>query len=835
MGTKRTHGILVAAVSALGCLAMLAPRVMGEEKPAASDLHSRVKNRDFPSIFQAWNKADKGPGVSGNEITDCAKHDLYWTSTFGLKLKWKDGSPNDWTDDGRGTSFTEASIGEARAYVSSLRAANPNIVILAEIRYWCAWGTYLPEDSPWWKRSGGSKEVAWAGEGTPWYYMDWNNADFRNQVALQSKAVCELDFIDGVMIDCMTMDCLGDADNEVNRVDIIKRIRENIGDKLIIANGSYLKRPNIGKYINGVYMECWMSSTEEQWLTIADTLKWAESSLVEPRVNCLEVWYDTNRNNEYKMRAVTTLALTLSNGYVLFADPNDCFTPDHLHDWYSFWDTDLGKPIAQGYQRADTEIYQREYTKGTVIFNPKGKGQRAVTFAEDRKSAASGATGKTFTVNENDGDIFTYTGAAPETRSSAQAMLTDYYPASICSQQGISNWHTQYTPDGSTFSDMTWAEEQPNTAALHRLKGGGLYVFGAANNNGARLDAITTDNKIAVKWVAPHGGTVVISGPAYKAFAENDDGVTLTIRKNKTVIAGPRAVTLKAPPVELSAVTSVAAGDEIICIADSNASANNDIFFWKLKARLYLDGEPPAEVTAALAEAANAPVAAVDAAPEAVKATADAVKAPVEAKMAIGEEDMAAAEENLPPAEPGSAETMFDDAICNNISVHGIWANRELGVQFKTSVKGIVTHVKLFAGAQTGSNSAESGVRKVRFYRNSDGAIIAGPFDVDFGTGENKWVTADIPDVRIRANTLYTLSISTGLDTSKSYINIPGVLQSAGSNGKSLSWPANAGVAGAPEAAEINGVMPAQGTWSAVPNGTTYGRDIVFVPNGLRP
>ena len=43
------------------------------------------------------------------------------------------------------------------------------------------------------------------------------------------------------------------------------------------------------------------------------------------------------------MRVATTLALTHSDGYVLYADPNPLKTPDHLHDWYPFWDAQAGQ------------------------------------------------------------------------------------------------------------------------------------------------------------------------------------------------------------------------------------------------------------------------------------------------------------------------------------------------------------------------------------------------------------------------------------------------------------------------------------------------------------
>ena len=47
------------------------------------------------------------------------------------------------------------------------------------------------------------------------------------------------------------------------------------------------------------------------------------------------------------MRATTTLSLTLSDGYCLFADPDPLPTADHLHDWYPYWNKSLGKAVAE--------------------------------------------------------------------------------------------------------------------------------------------------------------------------------------------------------------------------------------------------------------------------------------------------------------------------------------------------------------------------------------------------------------------------------------------------------------------------------------------------------
>ena len=42
------------------------------------------------------------------------------------------------------------------------------------------------------------------------------------------------------------------------------------------------------------------------------------------------------------------IALTLSDGYCLFSDPNPLPTPDHLHNWYAFWERGLGRPVHDG-------------------------------------------------------------------------------------------------------------------------------------------------------------------------------------------------------------------------------------------------------------------------------------------------------------------------------------------------------------------------------------------------------------------------------------------------------------------------------------------------------
>ena len=152
-------------------------------------------------------------------------------------------------------------------------------------------------------------------------------------------------------------------------------------------------------------MECTKSSTAEHWQKIAGTLKWAEENLRRPLVNCVETWYHRSRQDLDLMRAVTTLTLTHSNGYCLFSDPNPLPGPDHLHDWYSFWEKNLGKPISGGVNRVDGTV-GREFENGTVVYNPMGNKTVTVVFAELRTSVASGKSSKRHQLSSPDGDIF---------------------------------------------------------------------------------------------------------------------------------------------------------------------------------------------------------------------------------------------------------------------------------------------------------------------------------------------------------------------------------------------------------------------------------------------
>ncbi len=98
------------------------------------------------------------------------------------------------------------------------------------------------------------------------------------------------------------------------------------------------------------------------------------------------------------------LALTHSDGYCLFSDPNPLPTPDHRHNWYPFWEKGLGRPAGPAETRPDGAIV-RPFTGGWAVYNPMGNGQVTVEFPRPVTSRATGRRGRVHRVASPDGDI----------------------------------------------------------------------------------------------------------------------------------------------------------------------------------------------------------------------------------------------------------------------------------------------------------------------------------------------------------------------------------------------------------------------------------------------
>lgn len=358
--------------------------------PALKPVAARVADRDFPSVFQAWNRADN---LDEDPVTTLARHDLAFLSPEALNLEWN----NSYT--GLADGFTDESIKGAVQVRNTLMEKNPNLVILVEIRYRDAPPRWLPEGHEWWMRnSEGELVYGWKEGGFIRLALD--NPAFIERVAQQAYAAVKSGVADGVLLDWWN-----EEEYTEERIAILQKVREAVGPGgLIMVNSNDRMIPLSAPYVNGLFMECYRTQNPSNWEKILSTLKWAEENLREPRVNCIETWFDNSRNDLNKMRATTTLTLTVSNGYCLFSDPNSLPAPDHLHDWYPFWDNSLGRTLGDGYLRSDG-AWQREFEKGTVIYNPAGNKQIKAVFLNEKRSATSGLISKEHIILSYDGDI----------------------------------------------------------------------------------------------------------------------------------------------------------------------------------------------------------------------------------------------------------------------------------------------------------------------------------------------------------------------------------------------------------------------------------------------
>jgi hypothetical protein len=373
-------------------MVLLGPSVLFAQTdtiPAEQPLVERIQGRDFPSVFQAWSPAQHVQDDS--PLHTVARHDLVFHGPTFFGLQWNR-SPT-----GLANAFTVDSIERAKAFRQALLTLNPNLVLIAEIRYRDARKDYLPEGHEWWLRDQAGNIVPGWDEGG-FLCLDFHNPAFRHQVAKQAKAAVESGVVDGVMLDWWA--------DDASRLALIQEVRGAIGDKaIILANANDRQTPQTAPYINGYFMECTESKTARDWERIAATLAWAEDHLREPRVNCLETWYHNSRDDLNLMRATTTLALTHSDGYCLFSDPNPLPTPDHLHNWYPFWDTSLGEPVAKGRKNGDG-TWSRDFENGKAVYNPMGSRPVSITFSQNHRSASTGKTSHIHELGSPDGDIF---------------------------------------------------------------------------------------------------------------------------------------------------------------------------------------------------------------------------------------------------------------------------------------------------------------------------------------------------------------------------------------------------------------------------------------------
>jgi hypothetical protein len=413
---------IAAAIPALLAVAAAAQNIPPDG--GTDSIANRIANRDFPSVFAPWNVAQNLRQADGQIVTlstietptaTRARHDLYFSTFDRMGLRLASGrqyvvlTPE----------FTPESIRVALNNRARLLAANPHMLIMTDLHYFSAPKNYLPPDSPWWRHDSRNAQFEGNNQEYKSSMLDFSNPEFQDKVAALAAALMKTGVYDGCMLDWWHDDDQWSAD----RLVLIKKIRAAVGDKAILLGNVNNRLPKrTAAYLNGMYMEGFGSKFFPDWRVAADNLLWGTSHLRKPAFTALEGWYsdgsgdaDTaviqqrGRSDLALMREVTTLSLVFSDGYVLFSDPNELPTPDHLHDWYPFWDKSLGKPVGPlaTLDRPNLSgAYECKFQKGEAIFNPPSNHPVTVHFEQPRHSAATGTTGQSFTVAPGDGDLF---------------------------------------------------------------------------------------------------------------------------------------------------------------------------------------------------------------------------------------------------------------------------------------------------------------------------------------------------------------------------------------------------------------------------------------------
>ena len=387
----------------------------------AVPVDEKIANRTYPSFFQPWSDITNLPELSPAERI--ALHDLYLGGTF--KLHFLD------TDTGfQLVGDLQASKLERYA----LSEVNPKMVVILPIGMRDRYPDEYPEDWPYWIRDADGNRVRSGLREA--FFTDFTHPGMQDIIVEQAIAARQCGLYDGIFFDWWNergpvlyseFSPIPHRTNEVEqraRDIIIRRVREAVGeDFLIMVNSNRRKPERAAPYINGLFMETGLDSpngyTHQGLQRIEETLLWAEVTLRESRINCLEgeglaTQSPESPDNLRNMRLMITLSLTHSDGYVSYnygERPNDPILPAHGQIWTDFWDTELGRPIgarAETYRNIDG-LFIREFDNGWAVYNRSGLPQ-TISLPVETTGVASQLLGRQHTIPDLDGEIYLKAG-----------------------------------------------------------------------------------------------------------------------------------------------------------------------------------------------------------------------------------------------------------------------------------------------------------------------------------------------------------------------------------------------------------------------------------------
>jgi len=391
----------------------------------------RIENREYPSIFSAWQNIINLPSLSWDERL--AYHDLRFAGLrFGIQ----------WRATPEGVKLF-GHFESAKRQRDDMLSRNPNMIFLTTVDYYAAHPSEYPEDWPYWLRDESGNKIEDVGWGA--FLIDFTQSEVQDYFVGQAIEIAKCGLFDGIFLDWWRDDWQDSGEAHYYAYDVseaaitmLRRIREGVDevrdDFLIIVNTNRTKIPRSAPYVNGTFMETIDGRDYAGLAEMESTLLWSEQNFQYPQINCLEGWADKREpldsaTNQRWMRVFTTLSLTHSNGYVNLVsgivssnhthlyeiweghsaehargEPGD---HTHQHYWYDFWDAPLGRPVGAKGQLYENRygLYIREYTNGWAVYNRSGK-EQSIQLPGKAKGVASGITSKTHTLPDLDGEIY---------------------------------------------------------------------------------------------------------------------------------------------------------------------------------------------------------------------------------------------------------------------------------------------------------------------------------------------------------------------------------------------------------------------------------------------
>ena len=379
----------------------------------------RLENREYPSVFVGYsftfrNKMDLSP------LEQILLTDLSFNISPLEPLSYLN------FDD---SALGVARIGDitnAKQQHAAVLSENPNRIFLVEIAYFDGRRFGFTEDSPYWVRNpdGTIAQRQWARdtEGKAYWepLVDFTQPEVQEMIIAQAVAVAKCGLYDGISLNRWHRDLENYFPEDIEmaaRDKILHEIRAAVPEDFLITVNTREKIPRWKEYINGVYVETSPTDgsafyTAKEYRAYEEVLHWYEANLRAPQITLLrgevKAYIDPMSSiAQRQMRALTTLSLTHSDGYILMSGT----MPKPEGIWYDFFEAPLGRPVGgdelkgQLY-RGRNGLFIREFTNGWAVYNRSGKAQE-IEFPQEVSGWNSGVENqRRHTLVDLDGEIY---------------------------------------------------------------------------------------------------------------------------------------------------------------------------------------------------------------------------------------------------------------------------------------------------------------------------------------------------------------------------------------------------------------------------------------------